>query len=181
MSDKIMSISELAEMQKSFTEATHSDEPVAIQTPTTNVVNGDPRKTGLNISRDYTLTLWLPVTEDTPKDSEFVLDGTSYIQEVKAKQKRITPSVARRIRNYASTIAIAFTEFKEDGTSELYTAEDIMKVYEVFDDDVINACENMVKLVLGVPDSVVEYITDVSLMETCSLILKNNPSFFQND
>ena len=85
------------------------------------------------------------------------------------------------MRNYASVISIAFTEFKEDGSTEVYTPEDLFKLYELFDDDVIDACEKMVVEVLGVPSHLAEYITDMSLINACGDILRNNPSFFQID
>lgn len=182
MSDKIMSIEELAKLQSVHTEAVQSDTPVAIQTPTHSVVNGDSTKVGSITPKDYTVTLWLPVVNgQAPAGAELVQDGQAYIQEVSAKQKFITPRIARKVRNYASIISIAFTEFKEDGTTEVYTPEDLFKIYEVFDDAVIEACEKLVGEVLGIPEHLTEYITDVSLIDTCGKILANNPSFFQVD
>ena len=59
--------------------------------------------------------------------------------------------------------------------------EDLIKVYEVFDDNVIDACEKLLGSVLGVSDSLIQYITDQSLIDNCAKILENNPSFFQAD
>lgn len=181
MSDKILSIEELKQLQGGFTEAVQSDEPVAIQTPTNNVVNGNPTLTGSNGPKNYTLTLYLPVNASTPKDAKLVMGGTAYEQQIVAEQKFITARVARKVRNYASIIAMAFTEFKEDGETELYTVEDILKVYEIFDDNVIDACEKLVFTVLGLPEHLTQHVTDTSLMQVCTEILRNNPSFFQND
>lgn len=181
MSDKILSIEELKNLQGGFTEAVQSDEPVAIQTPTHNVVNGNPALSGSNSPKSYTLTLYLPVNASTPKDAKLVMGGTAYEQQIVAEQKFITARVARKVRNYASTIAMAFTEFKEEGETELYTVEDILKVYEIFDDSVIDACEKLVFTVLGLPEHLTQHVTDTSLMQVCTDILKNNPSFFQND
>ena len=57
--------------------------------------------------------------------------------------------------------------------------EDDEDKWEVFDDNVINACEKLLGAVLGVSDSLLQYITDESLIENCSKLLDNNPSFFQ--
>lgn len=181
MSDRIMSIEELTKMQGSFEEATKTDTPVAINTPTGNVVNGFPNKMGTTSPKDYHLVLYLPVNEKTNLDEVTLSeDGMFYRQDVTARQKEITLSKSRRVRNYATIIAMAFTEFREDGDTNLYTAEDILKVYELFDDEVIDACEKLVSTVLDIPSSLAQHITDVSLMQNCSLILQNNPSFFQN-
>jgi len=51
----------------------------------------------------------------------------------------------------------------------------------VFDDSVIDACEKLVGEVLGIPEHLTAYITDVSLIENCGKILRENPSFFQVD
>lgn len=178
MADKMLDISEL---QKEFINSTQTDEPVAIQTQTDNVVNGDTTKFGTNEPQDYSLTFWLPVTDRTPSDATLVMNNTAYVQTVTAKQKFITARVARKVRSYASTITLAFTELKENGDSDLYTPEDLLKVYEVFDDDVIEACEKLVCEVLDVSPNLIEYITDVSLVEVCSKIIANNPAFFQAD
>ena len=179
MSDKIMSIEELAKMQEKVIDATKSDAPVAIETPTTSVVNGDPSKVQSIDPKNYTVELWLPVTSETPATAERVMGGSAYKQLINADQKFITARIARRVRNYASTITLAFTKFNEDGDSEIYSVDDLLKVYEVFDDDVIDACEKLVGTVLGIPDHLMQYITDTSLIETCTKIIENNPSFFQ--
>lgn len=181
MSDKIMSIEELAKMQEKVIDATKSDAPVAIETPTTSVVNGDPSKVQSIDPKNYTVELWLPVTSATPATAERVMDGTAYKQFVNADQKFITARIARKVRNYASIISMAFTDFQENGDTEIYTPEDLFKVYEVFDDNVIDACEKLVGEVLGIPEHLTEYITDVSLMTNCAKILRENPSFFQID
>ena len=162
MSDKILTIEELAKMQEKVIDATKSDAPVAIETPTTSVVNGDPSKVQSIGPKNYTVELWLPVTSATPATAERVMDGTAYKQFVNADQKFITARIARKV-----------------GDSEIYTVDDLLKVYEVFDDDVINACEKLVGTVLGIPDHLMQYITDTSLIETCTKIINNNPSFFQ--
>ncbi len=151
MSTKILSIDELANLQASHQEAVQSDAPVAIQTQTHSVLNGDSTKVGSISPKDYVLTLWLPIIGQAPEGAEIVQDGKAYVQQITAKEKYITPRIARKVRNYASVISIAFTEFKEDGTTEVYTPEDLFKLYELFDDDVIDACEKMVVEVLGVP------------------------------
>lgn len=179
MTNNILSIEELSKLHGKFTEATQTQEPVAIQTPTNSVVNGDSTLIGSTSPKDYTVTLWLPIMGEAPAGAEIVADGTAYVQEISAKGKYITPRIARKVRNYASVISVAFTNFKEDGSTEIYTPEDFFKVYEVFDDTVINACEKLVGEVLGIPEHLTEYITDISLMENCSKILSNNPSFFQ--
>lgn len=170
----------IEELQKSVIASTQSEEPVAIQTPTGNVVNGNSLLTGTNEPKDYKITLWLPIQNGVvPEGAEVVMNGTAYVQEVVAKQKFISAQVARKVRNYASIITMAFTKFEENGDSSLYTPEDIIKVYEIFDDNVINACEKMVTTVLGINDNLVQYITDTSLMDVCSQIIQNNPAFFQ--
>lgn len=179
MSDKIMTIEELARMQEKVIDATKSDAPVAIETPTTSIVNGDPSKVQSIEPKNYTVELWLPVTSETPTTAERVMGGTAYKQLINADQKFITARIARKVRNYASTITLAFTNFKEDGDSEIYTVDDLLKVYEVFNDDVIDACEKLVGTVLDIPDHLMQYITDTSLMDTCTKIIQNNPSFFQ--
>ena len=181
MSDKILSIDELAKMQKAVEEATQSDAPVAIETPTPAVVNGDPSKVNHTDPKNYTIELYLPVNDSTPKDAELVMGGTAYKQLVSAEQRFISARIARKVRNYASIITMAFTNFQDEGNSEVYTAEDLLKIYEVFDDNVIDACEKMVSVVLGVPEHLVQYATDISLIENCTKIISNNESFFQND
>lgn len=181
MSNKILSIEELSKLQNSFVEATQTQEPVAIQTATSSVVNGDSTKIGSASPKDYTVTLWLPIIGKAPEGAEIVQDGHAYIQEISAKSKYITPRIARKVRNYASIISMAFTDFQENGDTDIYTPEDLFKVYEVFDDNVIDACEKLVGEVLGIPEHLTEYITDVSLMTNCAKILRENPSFFQID
>lgn len=181
MSNKILSIEELSKLQDNFVEATQTQEPVAIQTPTSSVVNGDSTKIGSASPKNYQVTLWLPITGQVPEGAEIVQDGHAYVQEISANSKYITPRIARKVRNYASIISMAFTDFKENGDTEIYTPEDLFKVYEIFDDTVIEACEKLVGAVLGIPEHLTEYITDVSLMANCAKILKENPSFFQVD
>ena len=172
----------IEELQNSFLEATQTEEPVAIQTQTGNLVNGDSTLTGINEPKDYKLTLWLPVQGGkAPEGAKLVMNNTAYEVEVEAKQRFISARIARKVRNYASVITLAFTKFEENGDSSLYTQDDIMKVYEIFDDNVIDACEKMVSTVLGVNENLVQYITDTSLMNVCSQIIKNSPSFFQAD
>ena len=180
MSEKILSIEELAKMQDSFIEATQTDTPVAVQTPTSSVVNGEPTKIGSTEPKDYTLVFYLPVPKEGAP-AGIVMDGKAYKQVVHAEEKFVSPRIARKVRHYASTLALAFTDLKEDGSSEIYTVEDLIKVYEVFDDNVIDACEKLLGSVLGVSDSLIQYITDQSLIDNCAKILENNPSFFQAD
>ena len=179
MSNKIMSIDELSKLQEGFREATQSDAPVAIQGNARALVNGDSSKVGNISPKDYTVTLWLPIIGEAPAGAEIVQDGKAYVQEVTAKERYITPRIARKVRNYASIISIAFTEFREDGSTEIYTPDDLFKIYEVFDDSVIEACEKLVGEVLGIPEHLTAYITDVSLIENCGKIMRENPSFFQ--
>lgn len=180
MSDKILSIDEL---NKAFQEANQDDAPVAIQTPAGNVVNGDPTKQGTVSPKDYELTLYMPILEGTkvPEGAEVVMNGTAYVQKVTAKQKYVTPRVARKIRNYSSIITLPFLKFEEDGTTDFMTLEDTLKMYELFDDNVINACENLVINVLGLSEHLVQYVEDISLISACARIIKENPSFFQVD
>ena len=65
MSDKIMSIEELAKMQEKVIDATKSDAPVAIETPTTSVVNGDPSKVQSIDPKNYTGE-HLPIPTENP-------------------------------------------------------------------------------------------------------------------
>lgn len=181
MPEKIMTIEELKKLQTAFDETTKTDEPIAIQTESASIVNGDPLKTGSNSPKDYVVTLYLPIQGEAPEGARIVMGGTAYEQRVEAKQRFITARVARKVRNYATTVALAFTKFEEDGNSSVYTVEDILKVYELFDDNVISACESLIETVLGLPDHLVQYITDESLMDNIIQILQNNPSFFQED
>lgn len=178
---KIMSIDELKEVQKSFIEATQTDEPVAIETPTGNHINGDTTKYGLVTPKDYEITLYLPIVGKAPEGARVVLGGKAYEQKVQAKERFISARVARKARNYTSIVAMAFTGFQEDGSSEPITVEDVLKSYALFDDTVIDACEKLVSVVLDIPHEYVQYITDTSLMKTCYEIIKNNQSFFQED
>lgn len=178
---KIMSIEELQKTQEAFIEASQTDEPVAIETQNESIVNGDSTKVGTNTKKDYEVTLYLPIRGKAPEGARIVMGGTSYEQKVKATQRFITPRIARKVRSYASVVAIAFTDFSEDGATQIFSVEDIMKVYEIFDDEVISACEKLVASVLGINEDTIQYITDTSLMEVCYEILKNNPSFFQED
>lgn len=173
---------DIAELQKTFAEANQSDEPIAVSTPSGSYVLGDTTKAMSTSPKDYELEFYLPIPDGgAPAGAELVMDGRAYSQKVVAKEKFITERIGRKVRNYASTVAMAFLKFQETGESEIYTAEDLMAIYAVFDDSVIDACEKMVVTVLGVSDSMIEYITDASLMKACAQILKNNPSFFQMD
>lgn len=178
---KIMSIEDMKKAYEAYTEAVNTDEPVAIETPTGNVVNGSPSLVGSNNPKNYKVTLYLPILGEAPEGARIVMNGTSYEQIIEAKEVFITSRIARRVRNYASVVALAFTEFKEDGTSNVYTPQDLLKVFQLFDDNVIEACEKMVSVVLGIPENLIQYITDVSLITVCKEILANNPSFFQED
>lgn len=177
MSDKIVSVEDLNEK---FVNAVSDDTPIAVQTPTGNVVSGDTRKVGTTQKKDYELTFYLPVEEgmDTSKLT-LVMGGAAYRVTVKANQRFISGRIGRKVRNYASKVAVAFTQFREDGSTDVYTVEDYFKLLEVFDDEVIEACEKLVVETLGVSEALIPYITDESLMEAVGQILTNNPSFFQ--
>lgn len=181
MPNEILSLQQLKEMHGAIEGATQSDEPVAIQTDNVSVLNGDSTKMGANYPIDYNIVLYLPVTDSTPKDANLKMNGTCYEQIVTAEQKFITPRIARKVRNYATTVAIAFTKFEENGSSEIYTVEDIFTIFQLFDDNTIEACEKLISNVLGIPEHLLQYITDESLMENCVKVIKNNPSFFQED
>ena len=75
MTSKIMSIEELSKLQGNFQDAVQSDAPVAIQTATNSVVNGDSTKIGSITPKDYTVTLWLPIVGQAPAGAEIVQDG----------------------------------------------------------------------------------------------------------
>lgn len=178
MSDVI----DLSEIQKAFEDANQDDTPIAVSTPSGSQVIGDPVKQGITQPKDYEMVFYLPIVNGkAPQGAEIVLDGKAYVQRVKAKEKFISQRIGRKVRSYASTIAMAFTKFREDGTSEVFTSADLMEVYMLFDDDVIDACEKMIVTVLGVSEDLIQYITDESLMHTCSELIKNNPAFFQVD
>ena len=89
MSDKILTIDELAKMQEKVIDATKSDAPVAIETPTTSIVNGDPTKVQSIDPKNYTVELWLPVTSAKPATAERVMDGTAYKQFVKIRHTHV--------------------------------------------------------------------------------------------
>ena len=89
----------MSKLQNSFAEATQTQEPVAIQTATSSVVNGDSTKIGSASPKDYTVTLWLPIIGKAPEGAEIVQDGNAYVQEISAKSKYITPRIARKVRN----------------------------------------------------------------------------------
>lgn len=172
------------DLNEAFVEAVHDDTPMAVATNSGKVVSGDTRRVGEARKVDYELEFWLPVPEDfdpAGSDLELVMGGTAYVQRVEAKQRFISARIGRRVRNYASRVAIAFTNFKEDGSTEVYTAEDFFKLYELFDDNVIEACENIIVEVLGVSTNLIQYITDESMMENVLKIMQNNPSFFQTN
>lgn len=173
---------DVEELQKIFSKANDDTTPIAVSTDTGNTVTGDASKYGTTEAKDYELTFWLPVTEGQDTSGlELVNGGQAYVQKVTAKQKFITARIGRKVRSYASTIAMAFVNFKDDGDSEIYTVDDLLTIYSIFNDEVIDACEKLVVQVLGVSENMIEYITDVSLMDACAKIMKNNPSFFQVD
>lgn len=172
---------DIEELQRTFQEANQDDTPIAVSTPSNQAVIGDPLKQGTTEPQDYELVFWLPVQGQPPAGAQLVMNGNAYVQVVKAKQKFITQRIGRKVRSYASTIAMAFMKFNEDGSSDLYTSNELMEVYAVFDDKVIDACEKMLVTVLGINEDLIQYITDMSLMENCSKLIRNNPSFFQAD
>lgn len=173
---------DLSEIQKAFENANSDDTPIAVSTPSGNQVIGNPLKQGVTEPKTYEMEFYLPVLNgNVPQGAELVLGGKAYKQKVVAKEKFISQRIGRKVRSYASTVAMAFMKFKEDGTSELYTSADMMEIYRLFDDSVIEACEKMIVTVLGVSDELIQYITDVSLMQTCSELINNNPAFFQVD
>lgn len=177
--EKILSI---AELHKQFESATKTDEPVAIETPSGNHINGTTSLVGSVTPKDYVLEFYLPVLDGKyPSEAELVMGGTAYRQLIKANQKFITARVARKVRSYASKVALAFTDFKERGDSSIYSPEELMKFYQLFDDEVIKACEGLIVTTLGIDESLMEYITDVSLINTCAELINNNKSFFQED
>lgn len=171
---------DLEKLQNSFQEANQADTPIAVSTPSGSHIIGDTTKQGTTTPQDYTLEFWLPVVNGQyPEGAKLERDGEVYVQEVVAKQKFITQRAGRKVRNYASTIAVAFVDFKEEGFSEIYTADDLLKVYQLFTDDVVEACEKLVCEVLGVSENLIPYITDRSLFGTVGKIMTNNPGFFQ--
>lgn len=176
-----LTLEEVANMQGNFTSATQTDEPVAISTPTNNIVNGNPQLTNTNEPKDYKVEFILPVTEATPADAEFLYNNTAYRQIVTVKQKFISSMIARRARHYSAYIASVFTDFKELGDSKIYTPDEVVRVYENFTEEAQKACENLVKIVLGIPDHLMPYITDLSIINLSGEIIKNNKAFFQID
>lgn len=174
-------IIDIEKLHKSFSEANQDDTPFAVTTPSGSVVNGDPAKYGSTSPKDYTLEFYLPVQGEVPAGAELVMGGSAYRQLVTAKQKFISQRIGRKIRSYASTVAIAFTKFHGDGNSNIFTVEDLVEVYAHFDDDVIHAFESIVSEVLGISPHLMEYITDTSLIENAAKIMENNPGFFQAD
>ena len=67
------------------------------------------RRVGEARKIDYELEFWLPVPEDfdpAGSDLELVMGGTAYVQRVEAKQRFISARIGRRVRNYASRVAI---------------------------------------------------------------------------
>lgn len=178
MADKI----DIQELVKAFQEANQDDTPIAVQTPSGNSVIGDTVKQGTIEPQSYEMTFWLPVVNgEAPAGAELVMDGKAYVQKVVAKEKFITAKIGRHVRSYASKVAITFTKFKDQGDSEIYTVDDLLEIYSLFDDDTIEACENMIVAVLGISNELVQYITTESLIETCAKLIANNPSFFQID
>lgn len=174
-------IIDIEALQASFIKANQSDEPFAVTTPSGSVVSGNTVKYGTTTPKDYVLEFYLPVAGDIPDNAELVMDGKAYRQMVTAKERFITQRIGRKVRSYASTVAIAFTKFEVDGSSSIYTADDLLEIYSHFDDSVIDAFEKIVSEVLGISEHMMQYITDVSLIDTASKILENNPGFFQAD
>lgn len=172
----------LEELNKAFVDAVTDDAPIAVSTEAGAVVSGDSRKVRSIGKQDYELEFWLPVPPGSDTSGlELVQGGSAYVQRVTAEQRFISARIGRKVRNYASKLAIVFTQFKEEGATDVYTAEDMFKLYEIFDDSAIDACEKLLVEVLGISPNLIQYITDESLMQNVSLILKNNPNFFQVD
>lgn len=177
--DKIVAISEL---QKAYIGAVNTDEPVAVELPTGGEVNGDPALMGMSGLEDYVLTLYLPIPQEgIPEGKREVMNGSFYEDFLTVKERTITPKIARRLRHHVSIVAVAFTKFETNGETSLYEIEDLMEVYKRFDDEVITACEEIVKQVLGLNDTVIEYLVDTSLLAVVTDIIKKNQAFFQID
>lgn len=91
----------------------------------------------------------------------------------------ITPRKARRLRHSVSVLITAFAKYESDTGMEIMTVAEIAERYGILTDEVVDAMENVLQVVLGITDVDMEYVTDESLISVTGMIVSRNSGFFQ--
>lgn len=141
------------------------------------VIVGDT--TEVESSNDYTVEFEFPQEMMVGNAGEKTERGTVIVRRT-VKAAYITARKARRLRNKTAILISAFTKLNAKDEPEIMTLSDISDANIALNDEVLDAMESVVQVVLGISDEDMEYLTDESLTKNASDILVNNSGFLTN-
>lgn len=107
-------------------------------------------------------------------------DGTITVSR-SFNEVKLTPRKSRRIRHAVSVLMTGFSKVTTQGGREVMTIGDVASRYEVLDDSITEAMENILQVVLGITDMDMEYVSDESLISVVSDLIQRNSGFFQRN
>ena len=170
----------LVEALDAVEEASNSDAPIVVETEESKTVTGDTTQVGDTEPSDYLVNFHLPkdLAEQVGVTGTELSDHSISVN-LPFEGKIISPRKARKLRNDIINTAQLFVEFKDDGTVEVSDPKNVIQFYREFTEEVIDSCEKVVSTVLDIPDELMEYISDIGLLDAVVNIIKRNPGFFQ--
>lgn len=142
------------------------------------VVVGDVNN--IDTESDYYATFIYPKNYAINGDFKETPEGKEVVRLF--SKVEITPKKARRLRHAVSTLILYFSKInKVDKSQDFITMVDFADMYGTLSDEIVEAMESVVQHTLGISDFDMEYLTDESLLDNVTLIVKNNSGFFQRN
>lgn len=167
----------IAELQGAMEEAQTNDQPFRWQNQQgkTEVV-GDVAE--IDVDGDYIVNFEYPSSYANQfPDAEDNGNGTITVTR-KFDGVSISPRKARRLRNAVAVLISAFAKYDAETGMDIMTVAEIAERYEILTDDVVDAMEKVLQVVLGITDADMEFVTDESLITATGLIVARNSGFF---
>lgn len=168
----------IAELQGAMEAAQTNDQPFSWrnQQGKTEVVGNVAE---IDVDGDYIVNFEYPSSYANQfPDAEDNGNGTITVTR-KFDGVSISPRKARRLRHAVAVLISAFAKYDAETGMDIMTVAEIAERYEILTDDVVDAMEKVLQVVLGITDADMEFVTDESLITATGLIVARNSGFFQ--
>lgn len=150
-------------------EAQESDRPYLIHEEEPIVV-GDANDTKVNMT-DFKVRFRIPKKNDDGK-------VTYEHREIEYNDVYITPRMDMKIVRVMSELTPFFRKVNEDGTVTKYSDEELSKIVESLDDQILDHMYELVGVVLGIDIRLVPFMELASVMLNVTQIIKAFPEVY---
>lgn len=157
--------------------AQEDDTPFLVVTDDEMTVAGDPNKTG-NKKHSYEITFRYPASMKSRFKDGYREEGPFIYVPVTFDEITLTPRDDIEVVRAIVAMQPFVKKMQENGNVDEYTEEEQAEVIRYFSKDVEDAFYNLVKVFLGVPSDMVDYMQLDSVINTVCQLITDFPEVF---